>query len=567
MNFDLATLIIGLFCIGFSLGASIYILLYWSVPEEKWTNIMPRIFVVFTLTIIYMIQLLVPIDVAIADFQPGKATTVMKIVWEAIVYTVISLLFGVLPFAYFYSEGRELGGTCVKTFVLSFLKVLSVAVLLFMVAAVLWYTVGFTLLPTTLRSSVTLGGVAPYSAQTALGNVDTLIPAPIVMPTDLNIHVNYYTYLTTFLNFVGSILFIAFLSVGLFILPLDFVMAFVRRPRVMTTARLVEFKKDYTERSLALLDLFDTIYVVLRQNFPGADLLAMMQNSDPGLWTKRSTKRLRPQYEALTRATEEITKDYDAVIAMNMKKTANPLKYYLMLVFGIFLFLVSLLWYIQIIAEQGFHYPLVSYAFTDLNKAIGMPVLSIAFYGALTLYLTFCFVKGVTKFGFRFVFFISIHPMERNNTPIYAFIFNLMLMLICALPCVQFCLNLFRGFTMGSAAYALFGSSATFMRGLTWWFVNDNWFLIGLAPAALLVWLLIPPKTVEQKVGAKKFKDTAVTKFIAQMRKKEANKEKLQQRLAKKSGSLEGDDKKPPLDAKSVGTGLALSALKSVFKS
>jgi len=47
-------------------------------------------------------------------------------------------------------------------------------------------------------------------------------------------------------------------------------------------------------------------------------------------------------------------------------------------------------------------------------------------------------VKGVTKFGFRFIFFIPIHPMKMGKTELTSFVFNVTIMAIGIMPQLQF---------------------------------------------------------------------------------------------------------------------------------
>ena len=130
---------------------------------------------------------------------------------------------------------------------------------------------------------------------------------------------------------------------------------------------------------------------------------------------------------------------------MNSKETANPLAYFFRLILGIVCLLFSLLFFAQlmciminqfnkqIFANNNQVY-FLGWALALAQGAINVPLISTLLFAICSLYITFCFVKGVTKFGFRFIMFIPIHPMKLGKTELSSFVFNATLMMLGILP-------------------------------------------------------------------------------------------------------------------------------------
>lgn len=167
---------------------------------------------------------------------------------------------------------------------------------------------------------------------------------------------------------------------------------------------------------------YDRIYELLIKEYSRDHVERMIKrNERSALFSRSSLRKEARNFEKLERDLEEMEREYTDTLAMNIKETANPLKYYLLLVLGIFFLIVSVLWYIQIIAAalpKPFY--ILDKAFAAMDSALPFPILSIIFYSSLAIYILFCFVNGVTILGLKFVFFMKIYPMERNNTPLWA---------------------------------------------------------------------------------------------------------------------------------------------------
>jgi len=547
--FNWVLLIVALVVMAAMATAAVYILAYWSDPEEKWTNWFPRIVIIICLFFILMLPLLVPFDVTEKQYA-GTDSTVMPYIWKASSYIDLILLVVLLPYSYFFAQGKDLGEKVSKYAIVPLFIVLAIAIVILLLCFAIWWVAGYSDVPVTVwqpplyySAEGVPGVLCTYTTDPsiALSALDTAVSSlasaggPESFDSILSIRTGFLTYTIGICSFLGSIFFIVFLSIGIFILPIDFILAFVRRPHSMNKKELQEFKAEYASRSASLLEIIDDIYSKIVKEFgPDKTVELLTRNDRKAIFSPLSLKKERKKFEVVERAVEELDKQYTEIIQMNMKETANPLKYYALLFVGIFLLLVSILWYVQVVLAQASVYYVVDQAFVAMNST-GIPFFSLIFYGLFTLYLTFCFLKGVTKFGFRFIFFISIHPMERNNTPLPSFVFNTILMLLCALPSLQFCSLMIKTFSVGSSMDILFGSTVTMLRGIKYWFMYYIWVFVGLAPLAVLIWLCIPHKTLEEKMREQSRKTLSTADAVINKRKKELSKQERKEAKANKT--------------------------------
>ena len=72
-------IVIACACLALSVISAIYVLVYWSVKEEVWKTLLPRILICIGLTLVYFIPLIIPIDVSLTYLAPEF--TFMTVVW------------------------------------------------------------------------------------------------------------------------------------------------------------------------------------------------------------------------------------------------------------------------------------------------------------------------------------------------------------------------------------------------------------------------------------------------------------------------------------------------------
>jgi len=92
-------------------------------------------------------------------------------------------------------------------------------------------------------------------------------------------------------------------------------------------------------------------------------------------------------------------------------------------------------------------------------------VLSVA---TFSFYLLLCAVKGCFKFGLRFLFF-QVHPMKINKTYMSSFLFNTGLVLLCALPVVQFSVSAFQDYARYTTINQVINVQLKYLKFFGWW--------------------------------------------------------------------------------------------------
>ena len=97
-------IIIAAIALGLCILAAIYVLVYWSEKSEVWRTIIPRIFIVISLTLVYFIPLLIPIDVSIKYLAPDL--NFMNLTWQILDYVVMCMTIIIMPFIMFSLEER-----------------------------------------------------------------------------------------------------------------------------------------------------------------------------------------------------------------------------------------------------------------------------------------------------------------------------------------------------------------------------------------------------------------------------------------------------------------------------
>lgn len=472
--------------LGLALGAtaivlamSIYILLYWSRPSDKWVEVPSRILVVFSLFFLFMLPVMIPLDransITFQNTSPvGINPDTMKYIWVGLMLFAIFLAAFLLPLCYFYITSRGGGEKIGRSLLGGLWKAAIIIASALLLSTFLWWLLEVRNACPAKTTTVTS---ALEDDKALKATTSTTIPV--------------YIYFIVFACFLGSIIFVLFLSVGLFIYPVSYIIKFIKRPHSMNKDELLTFKQSYKQRSLELLKEYDRIYELMIKEY-GRDRVEKLikGNERNTLFSRSSLRREARNFEKLERDLEEMEREYTDTLAMNIKETANPLKYYLILALGIFLLVISLLWYIQIIAAAlPKPYYLLDKVFIAMDNALPFPILSILFYSSFAIYVLFCFVNGVTILGLKFVFFMKIYPMERNNTPLAGFIFNSMMMCVGSLPSILFLTAMMSEYSANSGVYKLFKDTVSNACKFNLWFANMYWVVVALSPVAVALWV------------------------------------------------------------------------------
>lgn len=115
----------------------------------------------------------------------------------------------------------------------------------------------------------------------------------------------------------------------------------------------------------------------------------------------------------------------------------------------------------------------------DLFEFENITFFSTIFFSAFSLYMLWCTLKGLIKFGLRLFIVFPIHPMKVNGTWMNSFIFNIWLLLLTSVAVVHFCSEAFQGYIRLSTINKIFGVYLKRIKYVEYLF-KYNVFVIGL---------------------------------------------------------------------------------------
>jgi len=439
---------------------SLYVLVYFQAEEDKNTAWAPKIAVVLGLTLACCVVLLLPMDVANRSTGSGLD---MEGLYQAVYMIIAIMILGVLPYLIFYYEAENPEGrnyqcwTAVKYEALTVLISLTVVV-------IMWVFLGKADVPLTEyvfnsteseRSSAAAHGL--LSADDSCASPDACgLPADLRagLPLVLRVSVTPVVYLMAMISFVGWFFFVLFGGIGLAAMPMDLLVGFTKRPQPIDVQEYAKQKLLLNERAQKLLQIASSL------------------GEDAGRARDRKTQKLYRQFK---QAVYFLEKDWQKVQVAYKERGGNPLKHFGFLLLGVISAILSLCWLIHIVLYIFIRQPAPASQFLNeyfmlLDNAL--PLLGTATYAIFAFYLLFCVLKGNLKFGLRF-FLIPIHPMRVGNTMMNSFLFNVLLLLLCAVSAVQFCATAFATYARLTAVDMLFGVQVRNLIFLQYFFRHD----------------------------------------------------------------------------------------------
>lgn len=282
---------------------------------------------------------------------------------------------------------------------------------------------------------------------------------------------------------MGWFLFALFGGIGMAALPLDLILAFVDRPRHMDAVEFAEAQVMLRDRVNELVNVGELLKLEredqAQQNggkkggyFNREARKAASEEKKTMLQFKQAVYLLEEDAEDFANCTENY-KNYNVLIPIGC------------LLGGICAFIISIFWVLHIILYMLPSTPVTPFLnnyfewFDSWFPLFG--VLSVAIF---SFYLLICALKGCFKFGLRFMFF-QIHPMKLNKTYMSSFLFNIALVLLCALPVVQFSVSAFEDYAANSTVNQMFNVQLEYIKFFGW-FWRSNFFVYALLVLILL---------------------------------------------------------------------------------
>lgn len=251
---------------------------------------------------------------------------------------------------------------------------------------------------------------------------------------------NFYAGL---MAFIGWFLFAIFGGVGLAAMPLDLILMYKNRPQHMEPHEFQEAQTSLRERTNELVDIGELIKIEREEK----SQLGLTSTWGSALFDSEKRKEARDERQAVLgfkQAVFLLEKDVEDFQACSANyENYNPLIPYAGLLLGVLSVIISFLWFLHIVIYVLPDPPLMPFLNSFFSWFDGwFPLFGVLSVAIFTVYLLLCAMKGCFKLGMRFLC-MTLHPMKPGKTYMSSFMFNIGLVLLCALPVVQFCSNAF----------------------------------------------------------------------------------------------------------------------------
>jgi len=452
--------------------AAVYTLVYFSSDDDVNTAYAPKIVVVFGLTLTALLVLMLPLDVANRASDGGLP---MEELWLFMYITVAAMCIVIVPFMMFYYEAWDPEGrnwqvwTAIKYEVVTVVVVGTTLVLM-------WLFLGYAEVP-----------IEVYAYNETWNETQLLMPASMPIEcaaagqhcvteaesTSLRISVTIAVYIVALTAFLGWFLFTAFVGVGLVSLPMDLLRDYARRPQPLNL-------EEYAKQRMLL-------------NERATQLQQVAAKLGPEAHRKRDRRGLK-RYNQFKQAVYFLERDWGRVKQAYKERGGNPLEWLCQAVCGGLGSGLSLTWYVHIVLYVFISPPpttCLNAAFVQLDSVF--PLFGTALYGLFAFYLLACVIKGCMKVGLRF-FCIPIHPMRIGDTMMSSFLFNVWLLLLCAVATVQFCYEAFQSYAQLTAIELLLGVQVRNLLFLSYFFRSNIFIytMFGISSLTLLYLCIFP---------------------------------------------------------------------------
>lgn len=508
---------------GLLLVAAVYFLVHYQHPDDRNEAWFPKLTVILGFVLAGATVLLLPLDVANNEGYAGCdgydtklcGGLDMVLFWDIFYWCIPAFVFLLIPFMTFFYEaddGMMMAGSSVgakpNSRICEAIKYeMFVLVIFGGIFVACYFTMGESSVPVTQytintkESPAGLNTIAgspgtfdtsfldnmnagDYNNQNVAGRVPNLTYETLLMP------VSIATFLSGFMAFVGWFFFALFGGIGLAAVPLDLILAFVNRPKRMDPTEFADAQINIRNRTVELVDIGELLKIE-RDEKQSAD---SRQGFFSGM--SKEAREERKGFLEFKKAVYLLETDVEEFLASSENyQNYNPVLPFLSLLMGFLCFIVSVAWVVHIaifIVPKKPYHPFLNTYFQWFDNWFPLfGVLSVALF---TLYLLVCAVKGCFKFGIRFMAF-QIHPMKVNKTYMSSFMFNVGLVLLCALPVVQFTVTAFPDYARYTNVVQVMGTQVQYLTFFSW-FWEANIFIYAFLAVALLttIYLCCKPK-------------------------------------------------------------------------
>jgi len=499
---------------------SVYMIVYFQHPDDKNQAYFPKITVLLGMVIAGATIMLLPVDVAnraeyagCTGYDMGPCGELNMIaIWDTMYWLIVIMLVVFIPLSTFFYEADDGSVTGAKNSRLKEALISEVFVILIVSAVFtgLYQGYGTTTIPVVEYRAPPLGDAPFYTALPSPTGNFTINQFQSMTQSDVDfallidktqtnkietMDVSVITFMACLICFIGWFLFALFCGIGISALPLDLVLAFFNKPHRLDAVEFVKMQKSLQKRVNTLVDIGELLKREREQDALNAgNNKKCFSLPSPSNMKKRNAKHtMFLEFKQAVHLLEIDTNEFHT--CSDTYKKFNPLLPYVWLFFGILSFVLSIFWVLQcclyVLPDTPVH-PFLNQYLVMFDTIF--PLFGVVTVAVFIMYLMLCTVKGCFKFGLR-CFCFQLYPMQIDKTYMSAFLFNLSLILLCVLPCIQFSTAAFGSYTRYSNAAQMYGVEMMYI-GFFQWFWETKFFyyawitIVGLTA----LYLAIKPK-------------------------------------------------------------------------
>jgi LMBR1 domain-containing protein 1 len=472
--------------------ANIYLLIYYSHPDDKGTltGYFTKGIAILGLTLAWAQVLLLPLDVS-NNRGDGNGIN-MKIFW--IIIYVLSFIYIIIIFPIvtaFYDSDFEL--TFNEKLKHSICSFLATFISFILISIILHYTIG--------KANIKLNYINCPISNYEYSNIEITANNEYCIENkgNISIKVNYVITCLAIFSFISWFLFAIFGGIGLSALPLDFFNDFCTRPKSIRSEDIRKRREDliYDIEKLKLLG-----EEIKKMEEKGIDKKFFLNSK------KRQYNRKKREFVAGKLLVEQEFSIVNVANEIRIKNNCYVLLYYLLIPLGIISLILTILWIIQFICSYFYikngnpGYPFLSNLlifFQDHDCAF----ISFFLFAVLNFYLLLCLIKGNIKFGVRFFCCWSIHPMKKEGTYMNSFLFNITLILLGSISITQFCSYSLPDYIAFTDIAIIFNVQIKYMKFFSFFYKNHifEYALFAIFVISLIYLLFRPTDRVNPKIN------------------------------------------------------------------
>lgn len=492
------------------LVVGVYGIIHFQHPDDKNDAYIPKFVVLIGFMLAFGSVMLLPLDVAnedadalcVFDSTCGNKFD-MELFWTVVFWSILAMISFVIPLTMFYYEADDFnmatilsGGKIERTGVCGKLKnallwEMVVALVFALILGISFAMSNESAIPVTVmtgeNASTVTSRVFPNMGGTMISiSNDQVNGAALAASTAVDetiaVELSFSQFLPAILVFIGYFFFSIFGGIGMVAIPMDLISSYINRPKRMDALEYANAQVKIRERVNALVTDGENLSSAKEED------LTMLS-----FWERRKkTNELSTSMKKFKRDVYSLESDYEILaLAKKYHSRFGVLFFPLKLLLGVICFLLSVLWIIQVAVYTLPDDPIHPFLNEYMELLEFFPLLPFLTIFIFTVYLLMCVIAGNFKFGLNVGFF-TIHPMAVNATYMSSMLFNLCLVLMSAIPIVQFTTLSLTSYARHSTVYQIFGTTVFYLDFFSFFFENHVFIIAFLASAALTLcyWIL-----------------------------------------------------------------------------